>query len=243
MITPEKNEIDIGKLFSWGKKFDLFDEKGKSVMTYFMRLPGDSDINRARVYALRKSADRRRELKAEDSDIRIAFIAEKDLLTAEELRSFIMLYRTKDLYLKATRETDVAFPKEPGDNATLEEQEKYQEEIDDYPNKVEEVVKEKLIDIVKREEKNLAGRNFEDLYTEYEQYAINEICENEMIKKYKEICIFFGSYTDDGYSKRVFKSVEEFQDLNVKVRQQFFDHYEFLEVDIEDLKKSPEVML
>ena len=242
MILPELNDIDISKLFSWGSKFSILDEAGEVILDYYMRLPGDADINRARVYALRQSAMLRRKLNTEDSDERLAFIAEEGLLSEEELRSYIMLYRTKDLYVKATREIDVPFPKEPKDDATLEEQELYQKKIDDYPTLIEEKTKEKLEEIIKREKDYLDEKDFKSLYSEYSKYSIGEICEQEMVKNYREMCVFFSSYSDDNYSTRLLKSVDEFKNFSPNIRQQFLKNFSLLEVDIQDLKKLPEAM-
>ena len=67
IMEIEKNDVDISKLFNWGKAFEIVGEDGVVDVVY-MRVLGDADINKARVFALRESAKLRRALRNPDSD-------------------------------------------------------------------------------------------------------------------------------------------------------------------------------
>ena len=73
-MIAEKSDVDISKLFHYGKKFDIQDRNGKKVLTVFIRIVGDADLNRARVYAIRRSAELRERLRSKESDESLAFI-------------------------------------------------------------------------------------------------------------------------------------------------------------------------
>ena len=52
-LSPERNEIDIKPLFHWFGEQEIVDTQGNTFRV-FIRLVGDAEINRSRVFALRK---------------------------------------------------------------------------------------------------------------------------------------------------------------------------------------------
>lgn len=237
MITPEQNEIDISKLFAWGKQINLYDVNNQIIMSCFIRLIGDAEINRARIYALRRSAEMRKKLKTENSDERLAFIADIDLITKEELIKYILVLKTKNLAEQIYRDIDVPFPKEPRSDAKLEEFEKHQKEVDDYPNRVQTEIRNKLDRQIKEEESKLQPLSKEELFKIYEREVIDDTCQLEMINAFRDICVYFGTYKDDKYTERVFKEITQFQALPTDLKTQFQQEYDSLEIDMETLKK------
>ncbi|NMC34397.1 MAG: hypothetical protein GYA36_18385, partial [Veillonellaceae bacterium] len=135
MYTPEKNDIDITKLFQWGKEASIF-TNGVESLKYFVRLVGDAELNRARVYSIRESSRLRKLLRTAGTDEREAFIGDINFMEKDNLIEYIILTKTKEFVQTAYETVNVPFPKEPKANAKLEVLEKYQAEIDDYPNKV-----------------------------------------------------------------------------------------------------------
>ena len=82
----EKSDVDISTLFNWGRVFEVINPKDQSVSSIvYMKLLGDADLGRARVYAIRKSAEMRRKLKDENSDERIAWVRSIDEVETEDL--------------------------------------------------------------------------------------------------------------------------------------------------------------
>ena len=144
MISPEKNDIDIEVLFRWGKQVSIKDRQGNELFSCYVRLIGDADLNQARVFAMRKSAEFRKLLRNVNSEEREAFIVDYESVDEDKLVEIIIYMNTREITLKVINRVDIPFPKEPKDDATLEEQEKYQTEVDDWPKKREIKVKEEI---------------------------------------------------------------------------------------------------
>lgn len=235
MIVPEKNDVNIHKLFQWSKKDKVVINDRE--LEFYVRIVGDAEVNRARVLALRKSTELRKRLKDEDSDEHIAFIPEPDILTREHYISYILLYRSKDFHNRASREIDLPFPKEPSEDASLEEQEKYQKEIDEYPQKLEAEIQNRIRKYLEEERSRLESMSDEVLYKNYVDSVIQELCENEMYSRYLEYCTYFGLYKDENFKERLFDSFEEFENLPTQVKVYFINTYKSLEISIDELKK------
>lgn len=238
----DKNDVDISKLFHWGSKFTLKDRFGKELIEVYIRLVGDADLNRARIYALRKSADLRRLLKDENSDEKIAYIPTIDALTKEQLMDALILFLTRSITMDAIRAIQVKLPAELDSDATLEEQEKYQKEVDNYPITREERIREYVENKVEEKRKEFSKKDKEFLYDEYQRFLVDQLCESEMISKYREACIFYGTFEDFRYKNRLFSDMEEFENLPKEIKDQLLDAYNSLELGGEDLKKLQEVM-
>lgn len=241
MNSIEKNDISIDKLFQWGDKFIVYDRFGKESITAYLRLVGDAEVNRARVFALRKSSELRKKLKDLDSDERLAYIPEIEALEKEILVEVLILFKTKELTMEAIKEVVITLPKEPDSDSTLEDQEKYQEFVDEYPSKREKLIREYIDKRVEKDRVALNEKNIEELYQSYEKQLINQVCEDEMVRRYREMCVYFGSYKDENYTEPLFKSFEEFDNLPTNVKDQFIEFYLSLELGGEDLKKLLDV--
>jgi hypothetical protein len=236
MLSPELNDLDISKLFHWGDSFVIKDRDNKDALITFIRIVGDAELNRARVFALRKSAELRRKLKDLTTDERLAFIPEKDSFTKDSLLDSIIIYKMGDMTRDAVKEVKVKLPKEPASDASLEDQEKYQAVVDEFPKKREEEIKKYVEKKVESEKKKLDSKTEDELYKEYETVLIKQYCDNEMILKFREICAYFGSYKDAEYKERVFSNFEEFENLPKEIKDQFIDDYSSLEISSEELK-------
>lgn len=242
MLNPEKNDVDIKKLFIWGGKFYIYDAKGEIIIDYYARLVGDADLNRSRVYALRKSAELRKKLKDANSDEYFAYIADKEIISEEELKTYILLLNSRDFSEKAYKEISVPMPKELNSEASLEEQEKYQAEVDEYPKKVEAALKNKMESLIKKEEEELIALDKETLYKKYLTLAVNDLCEKEMYLTFRDFSTFSGTYSDEQYKEKLFETVEQFLELPAEIKDQFTRNYQTLEIDMSTLKKLREVM-
>jgi hypothetical protein len=241
MNSIDKNDVDISKLFEWGKEFTIKDRIGNNRLNVFIRLVGDAEINRARVYALRKSAELRKKLKTKDSDERLALIPDLDLVDKGTIVEAIVLFKIRELTQAAIEELPVNFPKEPDSKAGLEEQEQHQEKIDTFPDSRESEIKEFVNKRIDKERDRLKSLKEEELSREYELYLLNSLCEAEMVLRFKEQCVYFGSFKDSKFKKPLFSSFEQFDNLPREIKEQLLSFYEELELSGEDLKKSPEV--
>jgi hypothetical protein len=233
--TIERNDVDLSKLFSWRKEFSIIDNSGQEQKVY-IRLAGDADVNKARTFALRKSAEMRKKLRTEDSDEHFAFIPDKQLVEKDYVVESLILYSVREATLQAYKDVKVTEPKEPKSDATLEEQEKYQKEIDEYPKKVQDAVRKFVDKELDKKRKVLAKMEFDTLFEELEKAIITQQCETEMYAKFKEMCIYSGIYKDNSYKERLFNSFEEFENLPTEIKTEFVKNYDSLEISTEDLK-------
>jgi hypothetical protein len=239
-MEPEKNDVNISPLFNWGKEFTLTSVNGEEIIKVWLRLVGDADLNRARIYALRKSAEKRKNLRTEDSDDRLAFLLEKGELERERLIAICVLFASKDLAREAIKNVKVPLPKEPKSDAKTELFEKYQKQIDDYPKKREEALRAYISKEVDKLTIELQKRTDDELYNLYINYVTDELCEEEMLAAFKEMCTYFGTYKDPQFKQRFFDSFEDFANLDGYLKQQFMSTYASLDISTDDLKKLQE---
>ena len=241
MKDIEKNDVSISKLFQWGAQMVLPTPRGN--IDVWMKIIGEADINRARVYALRKSSDMRKRLKDLDSDDRIAMIPDLDLSNKDKVVELLLTLLIKDITDVAIENTEIKYPKELPSTASMEEQEKYQKTIDDFPAYVEALTKAQIDKGVEKERKRLYKLSTDDLEELYVSSMINRICEHEMYQRFQDKTVFFACFTDDTYKTHLFESFEDYQDLPTEISTLLSDFYSTLSIDIDYLKKSQEVVL
>jgi hypothetical protein len=236
-MSVEKNFVDVSRLFNWGKLFEVKDNKGNILVNLYMRLVGDAEVNRSRVFALRKSAELRKKLNDPTSDESVAFIPEKESMDKDRLIEMVLVYSVRDLSKDANKDADLPYPHEPDSDAPLEEQEKYQEEVDTYPKRREELYRKNLDTLLEKKRKELSTQDSDKVYHEFRVRVINELCETEMMKRFNEMNVFFGTYLDEDYKKQAFKSFEQFENLPTEIKNKFTSFYTTLDIDSSELKK------
>lgn len=240
MSIVERNDVDLSKLFVWGKKFEIVDKDEEMQATVYMRLLGDADVNRARVYALRKSRELRLKLLDPNSDERMLYIQTLDELTKEDLYNYITMFSMREITNRAFKEVRVEKPKQPKSNAPLKKMEEYQKQIDDYPKKLDEAIKKFIKKEVESLKSFLEKEDKEVLYKRYMDSIIEEFCEQEALKAYRDYELYLGCYKDEDYKIRAWESFEEFDNLPTEVKQNFRAAYETLDIKMDELKKLRE---
>lgn len=238
MKDIEKNDVDVSKLFIWTKDTEI-EFNGKKTKAY-IRLVGDAELNRARVFAIRKSAELRKLLKNKESDEYIAYIPDQSSTTKDELINGLLVLGTKLATQEAMKEISLPIPAEPSADSTLEEQEKYQELVDNYPEEREKLVRELVIEKLNKLDESYKKQDEVKLYELYVEQVITQLCETEMLKRFREMCAYFGTYQDKKLTKRLFDSFDEFDNVNTDVKSFLINEYVSLEIDGEVLKKSLE---
>lgn len=236
----EKNDVDLTKLFGWGRVFEVIDPRDESVQVLvYMKLLGDADLGRARTFALRKSAEMRRKLKDENSDERLAWVRSIDEVEVSDLVNLITIFSSREISNNAKSKVKLPTPKPPKSNAKLAKMEAFQKEVDEYPAKKAKAISEAIQNEVDSLKKTLEGKPKEELYKEYVRLLVDEFCEREAITAFDDMQVYFGCYTDDTYKadKRFFKDFEEFDNLEPTVKQQFKDAYRSLDIEVSELKK------
>ena len=235
-MSVERNDCDISKLFMWGREFTFVGNDEKEVKV-FIRLIGDAELNRARVYALRCSSDLRHKLKDTNSDERLAFIPDNDSVEKPILVEAITAMSIREFAQEAVKEVDIPYPTEPESDAPLEKHEKYQELVDAYPKKRETKLEAVITKKTDKKRKELQELDKDALFNLYEGYIISELCENEMLRKFREFCTYCGIFRDERYTEKLFSSLAEFQNLPVAIKEKFLSSYRELEIEQDSLKK------
>lgn len=236
-MPVEKNDVDISKLFYWSKESAIADNSGKILAKIWIRLVGDADLNRARVFALRKSAELRAKLKDPTSDEHMAFIQDVTVVEKSNLIDTIVGLSLRDITRVAYKEINVAIPKEPDSDDSLEKQEQYQKEIDEYPKKREEAIRKYLRKKIDKLTEEYNALTEEELQKKYNFLMINELCEQESFKRFKEMCVYFSIYKDKNFKTRMFKDFEEFDNITPEIKDKLINEYTSLELDTDTLKK------
>lgn len=239
-MTVEKNDVNISRLFDWGKKFEIVDGQGDVVATIYMRLLGDADMNRTKVYALRKSQELRKKLRDVSSEERLLYIKEPEEMERDELVSTNVALSMREINNRAYKEVRVPRPKQPKSDAGLEKMEKYQKEVDDYPEKLREAVSKFLKAEVDKLTKALQEKSIEELHKMYISSLINEYCEQEAFNAYRDMETYLGCYKDEEYKERAWETFEDFQNLPSEAKEEFKAAYETLSIDMNELKKLRE---
>jgi hypothetical protein len=239
----EKNDVDLSKLFTWSKTVPIYDESGSLRTTVYLRVVGDAEVNKARVFALRESAKLRRLLKTPGTDEQLAFISNTEIQEKKNMIKSVVLLSMMDLSTAARKEVDIKFPTEPSSDSTMEEQEKYQEELDNFPEKFNKEVEKLLRKKLSKLEKELEAQPEEQLRKQYLEELIGYICNNRMSEKFLDMCIYFGTFKDKRFKKRSFESFESYDNSPKELKDLLKEAYQSIEINIPDLKKSLEATL
>jgi hypothetical protein len=233
-VNPiERNDVDLNRLFKWKTKVEIVDENQEVLFPIYMRLVGDADLNRARIFAIRTSKDYRKLLRDSDSDEHIALLPEQEELTKGSIIDSIIIYSMQDFALDATK---VPEPKELKSTATLEEQEEFQENVDQYPEQKEKAIENYVEKKIEEKRNELSTKNIDDLYTELIPKIIAQRCETKMLETFREYSIFLGTFQDKKYTVKFFKEFDEFLNLPTNIKDQFEVAYSNLELGIDELK-------
>jgi hypothetical protein len=236
----EKNDVDISKLFIWGKKYEIVDNNDQVVYTMYMRVLGDADLNRTRVHALRKSQELRKKLRDVNSDERLLYVMDKEELSKDELIHYVIAFSMREINNRSVKEVKIARPKQPKSDAPLEKMEKYQKELDEYPGKLNEALNKYIKGEVEKLKKALDTSNEDELYKMYVRMLTDEFCEQEAYRAYKDMELYLGCYKDPDYTERAWKSFEEFQNFDTNMKAELRAAYETLDIRMDELKKLRE---
>jgi hypothetical protein len=241
----EKNDVDIQKLFGWGRVFEIVSpiDEDEKVLVY-MKLLGDADLGRARTYALRKSAEMRRKLNDKNSDEFLAWVRSYEEITEQDLMNLIVIFSNREIGNEARNSIkEVPIPKPPKSNARLKKMEEFQKEVDEYPAKKAKAVSEAVDLAVSKLKKKLSEKSKEELYREYVKAVSDEFCEREAIMAFDDMQVYLGCYTDDTYKTKFFRdengepSFEAFNNLEPTIKAQFKDAYRSIDIELSELKK------
>ncbi len=243
MRDIDKNDVDIEQLFKWRKEVKVTDPVTDESATLYLRLVGDADLGRARAHALRNSGDLRRKLQEDGTDERISFMAEVTEVSEENkdaIVSVILLLHIERFQSEAMLDVDLPYPKELDSDASLEEQEKYQEDVDSYPERFTELVVEKSKELQEVDKENYLKMSAVELHSEYEGLMINRLCTDEMNDSFYDFILYLAVYTDEDCKEKAFSSFESYKNASSTLKDNLIKEYKSLEMGMGVLKKSQE---
>lgn len=233
----DKNDVNLSDLFKWKDEVVITDAEGEEAAKVYMRILGDAEQNRARAEALRESGKLRKILQNPESDERLIYTEEVEPFDKEKVVTSIILLTIGELYDQARDKVDIPFPKEPGSEASQEEQENYQEEVDEYPDKYTEAVEEEFEKLRKAELKRLKKLDEEALRGLYMEGMINRVCNNKLQDVYLDYCVYHGTFLDEDLKKKAFSNFSEYENSAKLVKDQLKNAYQKLSLTSERLKK------
>jgi len=245
MRSADKNDVDIAMLFRWKTEAEISDPITGERYKIYIRLVGDADLNKAKVYGYRTSAELRKKLRDTSSDERLSFIAEMaDYQNKDLLIQTIILLETPEIFNDAMKEAteDVVEPKEPKTDSTQEKWEQYQEKVDRFEKEFQDKIEDIMSTIQAKEQKRLLEYSIEDLHELYLNITINRLCEEAFQNAYYDMCVYLGIYTDDVCTKRAFNNLDEYLNSHPKLKIDLRAKYRDLEIGIDLLKKLPGAM-
>lgn len=239
----------LASLLKWKKAVIIRDEKGLvakdeegSPVIVYLRVIGDKDLEEATTRARYASAIKRASLAVTTSEEYISNVAIFDTATPEQCKEMILQGKGTNWTAEAFAEVTVPdVPKieevaaDP-DAPSLEELEK----LDKLIAKTEEDYRKEITEYVRARESKLRS----DLETMSEEELI-ELAKQQFIvvlsvQTYIDTLIdekvWRAVYQDDKYAVREFKNVEEFQNLNVVIKEQLREEYRNLEAGFDDVK-------
>lgn len=237
MLSPEKNDVDVKKLFNWNDEITIYAVDGIENETVYMRLVGDSDWGIARLKALRASAELRTRFADPNSDEHLAYIPVKEQLDKEALVKMLLILMIPTFRNEVIKNVSIAVPKEPSSDATLEEQENYQKELDAFEEKRTEIIKKEIEKLSNKREKELSKLSLDKLYDDYKKELISTMCSEEFNKIFINYCTYLGTYEDENFTTKYFDSFEQFSNLPTAVKNQFVNSYMNLDIGVYELKK------
>jgi hypothetical protein len=237
LIDIEKNDVDISKLFAYKKEITLLIPGTSDEVTFYQRVVGDEDNNKARVYALRESGKLRSKLNDRKWEDRVAYVPDISKVLKDDLVEITLGLIMQDLSMQALNETTLKEPKQPKGDATLEEQEEYQEAIDNYKKEFNEKVTKTLGEKVEEKRKLFSKFTKDELVKMYGGALIDQHCQERFGRAYLEQATFYGTYVDKEYTTRAFKTFEDFKNAPSNLKDALTRAYSDIQLGGVALKK------
>lgn len=237
MISPEKNNVDISKLWNWNEKTIIFGVDGIEEIEVYIRLVGDADWNIARVKSLRASAELRKKLNDPESDEHYAYIPIKESVNKDGLVHMLLALEIHELRDQIIKDMTMPFPTEPKADAGLEALEKYQEEVDKFEDTRQAEIKKRLEKALEKKKAQYEKIPFDRLFDDYIINLTNQLCREELNRTFLEYSTYFGTYKDAEFKERYFESFEQFDNVPTMIKEQLMNRYADLDVQMYELKK------
>jgi len=236
MSKRNTKRVDLTKLFRWFGSFELKDESGEEVMTIYQRVVSDTDFEKARLAAIRKSHAMRTAIRDETTVEYASLMEALERSTKENIVDLIVAQKVEGLRGKAVEEVRTRMPKPPHGDVKLEDTEKYEAAIDEFAEKFNSELVVILTEMLSKEREKLAKLTEEELWKLAKKSWEDQLCTNIANATLLSWVAYLGTYTDDTYTTRLFSSFEEFEELAEEVKAQIINGYESITTHQEELK-------
>lgn len=232
----EQNDVDISRLFSYKKEIVMITPDDKEI-TLYLKVLGDADNNIAKTNALRESGKFREQLRDREWKDRSLYVPEMLGKTKEEIVDIVIALEISRITMDAVNDVQVQYPKELDGDASLEDQEKYQEEVDGFSEKYEKAITKEVDKRTKAKRIEVNKLKKDDIVTKYENSLINQGVQTRYYDEYMEWALYFATYEDENYSVRAFKDVDSFRNSPAHLKEALIEEYSSIEIGASKLKK------
>lgn len=231
--------MDIAGLFKWSTVYFIKNEKGKIIkdesdnpIKVYIRIIGDNDLDECNKYSLKVSREMREQYKDNIKEL----IPDFKELSKDELIGLIVLNEADIIYKQANRDVEISYPKEPKD-LTLSESERYEQEKNEYFDKLQEAVLNKVNELIVAQKEYYKKYNKTELMSIAKKTYFEKILKNEMTKAYNDAILYYAIYNDDKFEEKTFESIEQIRNASTLLKNQLNVAYQQLHLKDIELKK------
>lgn len=235
--------MKLENLFKWSRKLQIMDKEGNPVIVrtrpliLHQRIVGDSDLMLARKMALKASRKLRLELRDELSDSYLAMMPDYGGIGDEQLRNMVILAESTEIRTHAFDSAKKPRkPVTPGKEATLEMQEQYEADLEEYKELSDTALRDRINELIEARKKQLSKLSRREVEEIFIDSTVTSLCQTEFLRTFNSWCAYLGTYRDSNFTKRAFEDYTAFENAAVELKSQIIDGYVFLEISGEDLK-------
>lgn len=222
------NEL-LQKLFKWKKHIQY------EGIDFYIRIVGDQVVDDVRQAAILESRKARRSLRDMNSDLYLLHLDPMKDLEDDELQTAIVLMAARDVFRNYIATTPKRIVPALGSNPSLEDQERYQQELEDRDKEYLEGIEVYTEQWREKFVTTLEGMSRQRLEQMYTRYRTDRVCEDVFNSYFEDALVAASVYSDEEYKTRTFTR-EEFLQLPNDVKMVFKDAYKSINIESDDLK-------
>ena len=202
---------------------------------FHQRIVSDATIEDARQYALIASRKLRRELRDSASDAYLIHLDPMNDLSDEDLKNAIVYGESRAVVNDFIRSNPRRVVEKPGNDATLEDQEVYQAELEKRDTEYAEELR-RNVELWEVDFRRAADKwDRERLVYQYTQLQTDSVCNAKFTEMFEQYVLAMSVYLDAKFKQRAF-TLEEFASLPSEVRGLFRESYNQINIGADDIK-------
>jgi len=229
-------EVKLEDLFRWNKSVDIKDRKGNVLKTVYVRVAGDANLQEAQNHALARSRQIRRKLRDEESLEYKALFADLESRSQSDLIVGIIASEGSKFRDEANEELgEIDLPDLP-DDPTLEEREKFQEDVEKLTNNRTEQLQKLIEEKMQTRREDLNKKDVQQLQDIYKVARIESSCFEVYGFEFRSYCVYLNVFSDKKMAVREFSNYDAFSNTSSLIKRILLESYADLELSEEDLK-------